>query len=191
MATSPYDVERMTGHRTTGVISAIRWGAIFAGMFTGIGFYLLLTLFGVAAGLAAVDPQAQQVGGVSIWAGIWTFISMLVAAFVGGWVAGRSSGLRRRVDGMLHGFVAWGFTTLLLMFLATGAAAGVLGGLGQAIQGAPGQALGAATAASWGLFFSLLISLVLGVWGGAIGARGTSNRALGDHSDERYHHIEA
>ena len=31
---------------------------------------------------------------------------MLIAAFVGGYVAARSAGLRRRMDGILHGAVS-------------------------------------------------------------------------------------
>ncbi len=271
MVTQAYDVERMAARRPA--ISAVRWGAVFAGTVAGIAIYLLLALFGVAIGLTAVEPQAAQpVGAVPLWTGIWSFISMLVAAFIGGWIAGRMSGLRRRLDGMLHGLVAWGLTTLFAGYLATTAVAGIVGGtmniFGQTLQTAgqvagatgatdqlqriitgtpgggnitlqsmgalqdrlaaqdrsgaiqvmtnqmgfsqqraeqvvdqvmplfqqPGQqveqiaqpAVSAATAASWWLFVTLAVSLVLGIWGGAIGARGTSKRIRGDHSNERY-----
>lgn len=120
--------------------SAIRWGAIFAGVVSGTASYLLLSLLGVAVGLTAVDPQAAEpVGSVPLATGIWTGISMLVGAFVGGYVAGRMSGLARSVDGMLHGFVSWGATTLLYSVLMVSAAGAILGGtfkiLSQGIQG--------------------------------------------------------
>ncbi len=189
METSTYDLERMVARRP-GVMSGIRWGAVFAGIVAGFGLYLLLTLFGAAAGLSVVGPQAAQMGeGVSIWAAIWGVVSMLAAAFVGGWVAARMSLLRRRIDGMLHGFVTWGLTTLIFAFFVT-TAAGILGGaldLQGIQQGAQGQIIGIATAASWFLFASMLLSLILAIIGGALGARGTSNRAIGDHRDERYH----
>lgn len=272
MVTQAYDVERMTERRP--VITAVRWGAVFAGMVAGVSIYLLLALLGVATGLTAVEPAAAEpVGSVPLWTGIWSFISMLVAAFVGGWVAGRMSGLRRRLDGVLHGLVAWGLTILFAGYIATTAVAGILGGtlniFGQTLQTAgqvagatgatdqlqqvitgsgeageispesmgalqdrlaaqdrsgaieimtsqmgfseqraeqvvdqamplfqqPGQqaqqvaepAVTAATAVSWWLFVTLAVSLVLGIWGGAMGTRGTSKRTRGDHSDKRYH----
>lgn len=107
----------------------ISWGAIFGGVAVGVALHLLLMLFGVAAGLSAVDPQAAEpVGRVPAAVGIWNGISMLISAFVGGYVAARSSGLSRRVDGLLHGFVSWGVTTLFFAYLATTAIGSIVGG---------------------------------------------------------------
>ena len=109
--------------------SPIRWTAIFAGLAGGLASYMLLSLLGVAIGLSAVDPQSTDpVGTVPVATGIWTGISMLVGAFIGGYVSGHMSGLFRRADGMLHGFVAWGSTTLLFAVLMTSALGAVLGG---------------------------------------------------------------
>ena len=132
--------------------SPIRWTAIFAGLAGGLASYMLLSLLGVAIGLTAVDPQSTDpVGSVPLATGIWTGVSMLVGAFVGGYVSGHMSGLFRRADGVLHGFVAWGSTTLLFAALMAGALGAVLGGtfqiLGQslavgtqaAVTGAPAQ----------------------------------------------------
>lgn len=266
------DVEaRATARRP--YFSAIRWGAIFGGVVGGSATYLLLSLLGVAVGLTAVDPEAAEpVGAVPIATGIWTGISMLIGAFVGGYVAGRMSGLARSMDGMLHGFVSWGATTLIYLFVATTALGAVLGGtfgiitqgmqaaapivqqgagqqgvlqqlltavteqgqgqidpqalasvqealaagdreaaintmvneMGferstatqvvdqvmplaspQQLQQTAAQATQALTATSWWLFIGLLLSLVLGVVGGAVGVRPNGNRTLGDHSGER------
>lgn len=253
--------------------SAIRWGAIFAGLVSGTASYLLLSLLGVAVGLTAVDPQAEQpVGSVPLATGIWTGISMLIAAFIGGYVAGHMSGLARAMDGMLHGFVSWAATTLLYAVLTMTALGAVLGGTFQALSGGlqgasqaagggsnvmdqlagaitgsgqgkvsteslsalqqamqagdrdgavqimvtqmgfeperanqivdrtmpmlsqdPGQiaragaekATGALTAASWWLFIGLLLSLALGIAGGASGVRASGRRLVGDHAGER------
>jgi hypothetical protein len=114
----------------------ISWAAIFGGVAVGIATHLLLMMFGAAAGLSAVDPQAAEpVGQVPMVVGIWNGISMLISAFVGGYVASRSSGLSRRADGLLHGFVAWGFTTLLFAYLATTALGSVVGGAFSVIGG--------------------------------------------------------
>jgi len=255
--------------------SAIRWGAIFAGVVAGTASYLLLALLGVAVGLTAIDPNAAEpVGRVPLATGIWTGVSMLVGAFIGGYVAGHMSGLKRSMDGMLHGFVAWGVTTLLYTVLATTAVGAILGGtfriLNQGMQTAAtatqsnggqnaldqiagmigsdqgqvnaqtlsavqrsitsgdregaintmvnemniprdraeqianrlssilqpqsaretardtaSQATDVLTATSWWLFIGLLLSLALGISGGASGVRASSNRVIGDHVGER------
>lgn len=118
--------------------SPIRWTAIFAGLAGGLASYMLLSLLGIAVGLTAVDPQSTDpVGTVPVATGIWTGISMLVGALIGGYLSGRMSGLFRRADGMLHGFVAWGSTTLLFAVIMTTALGSALGGtfriLGQTI----------------------------------------------------------
>lgn len=261
-------IEREAGSRRP-FFSAIRWGAVFAGVVSGTASYLLLALLGLAVGLTAVDPAAQEpVGAVPLGAGIWTGVSMLVAAFIGGYVAGHMSGLARSMDGMLHGFVSWGATTLLYAILATTAIGSLLGGtlgiIGQGMQAMTGQAAGgqgalgqvqsiisqqggqvdaqslqalqqalsagdrqgainvmvnqmgfeqqtaaqvveriaplmssqnlqqtatqateALTAASWWLFIGLLLSLALGIAGGATGVRANANRLSGDHVAER------
>ncbi|MBI3897092.1 MAG: hypothetical protein HY308_02215 [Gammaproteobacteria bacterium] len=249
--------------------SAIRWGAILAGVVGGTASYLLLSLLGVAVGLTAIDPtSAEPIGRVPLGAGIWTGVSLLASAFIGGYVAGHMSGLSRSSDGMLHGFVSWAATTLLYAVLTTSAIGAILGGtfrvltagtqtaaqatsgnsqgaLNQLSQmiGANGQvnpeslnavrkaissgnreqaikvlvndmgvapdqaeqvvdrmtpllsqqgaretaakATDALTAASWWLFIGLLLSLVLGVSGGATGVRATGKRLAGDHIAER------
>src|SRR4051812_26035720 len=97
--------ETMTQSRKT-VLPSISWGAIFGGLASGLGMYLLLALLGIAAGLSAVNPQAAEpVGRVPMFTTIWTGISMIASAFVGGYVATRLSGMSRLADGILHGFV--------------------------------------------------------------------------------------
>lgn len=263
------EAQQVTTTPRRSYFSWISWGAIFAGLVVGTASYILLTLLGIAAGLSAVEPQAAQpVGAVPVATGIWTGISLLIAAFVGGYVAARMSGLSRLTDGMFHGFVAWGITTLLFAYLTTTAMGSLLGGafgmLGQSLRGAAqvvagapsgaggqlealikggstegaitpeslqtlqqrlqagdrqgamdvmmnqmgftqeranqvvdqalmlfgqggqasqqarqaaDQAVSALATASWWLFFGILLSMALGIWGGAIGARSTSHRA--------------
>lgn len=270
-------VETRTAGRRA-YFSAIRWGAIFGGVVSGTATYLLLSLLGVAVGLTAIDPGAQEpVGAVPLATGIWTGISMLVGAFVGGYVAGQMSGLSRSMDGMSHGFVSWGATTLLYLLIATTTLGSLLGGtfsiISQGVQAAAPavqqgaqeggqqggmlnqlmsaitqqggadvsakslsalseaisngnreravdimvddmgverdvatrtvdrvmplaseqnvqqtaqQATDVLTATSWWLFIGLLLSLVLGVVGGAAGSRVNANRTVGDHSGERH-----
>jgi|GEM_PF-328925 len=106
---------------------AVRWGAVFAGVAVGIAVQLVLTLLGIASGLSSIDiAQGDTMGmGPLMWAGI----SMLIAAFIGGYVAARMTGLKRKADGVLHGVVSWSVTTLLFATLATSAGGSILSGV--------------------------------------------------------------
>lgn len=109
---------------------SIRWSAIFAGLAVGLGVHLLLMLIGVSAGLAVFGagerPEGQT---ISVAAAVWNTISMLISAFVGGYVAARSSGLRRTSDGMLHGVVSWGATVMVVAFLTGSVTGNALGSM--------------------------------------------------------------
>jgi uncharacterized membrane protein YoaK (UPF0700 family) len=109
------------------LFSAVRWGAVLAGVAVGVSVQLVLTLLGIATGLSATDvSRGESVGaGPLIWAGF----SMLIAAFVGAYVAARMTGLRRRADGILHGVVSWAVTTLLFATLAGSAGGTMLSGV--------------------------------------------------------------
>jgi hypothetical protein len=100
-------------------IAPVSWPAIFASLAVGISVMLLLTLAGVAIGISVVEPGADSPGAITMGAAVWQTFSMLFAALVGGYVAARLSGLRRTADGVLHGAVAWGATTVLYAALAT------------------------------------------------------------------------
>lgn len=106
----------------------LRWSGILAGLVVGIAANLLLMLLGTAAGLAVFD-LGDSPSGLPLAAAIWNAASMVLAAFVGGYVAARSAGMRRTSDGVLHGIVAWGATMLLSVVLATSATGIGLGNL--------------------------------------------------------------
>jgi hypothetical protein len=119
----------------------ISWQAIFAALAVGIAVQLLLMLAGVAFGGLAIEPgdtSAQQMGTT---AGLWSAISMLIAAFLGGYVAARASGLRRKGDGMLHGVVSWAASTLLYAFLATTVLSAATAGLYNELRPMVSQAM--------------------------------------------------
>ncbi len=117
------------------LFTAIRWGAVLAGVAVGISVQLVLTLLGIASGLSLTSVSTGEAPGMG--AMIWAGLSMLIAALVGAYVAGRMSGLKRKTDGMLHGVVSWAVTTLLFVVLATSAGGSLLSGLFSSVsQGA-------------------------------------------------------
>ena len=105
----------------------IRWGAVLAGVSIAISVQLVLMMLGVASGLALVNISLGEIPGVG--ALIWACCSMLIAAFVGSYVAGRLSGLRRKVDGMLHGVICWAVSVMLALILATTTGGSLISGL--------------------------------------------------------------
>jgi hypothetical protein len=170
-------------------INTVRWSAVLAGMAVGIAVHLVLNLGGVALGLAL--NERGNASGIPLAAGAWNALSMLAGALVGGYVAARASALRRIADGMLHGTVAWGATTLVFAVIALTTASGLAGSLFSAVAengrlGAaavaedaraistpvPPTADKAARAASGWLAVATGLSLLAGLAGGALGARG-------------------
>ncbi|MEY3719887.1 MAG: hypothetical protein RL618_406 [Pseudomonadota bacterium] len=109
------------------LLTTIRWGAVLAGVAVGISVQLVLTLLGIASGLSLTRLSTGDAPGTG--ALIWAGLSMLISALVGGYVASRMSGLRRKTDGMQHGVVSWAVTTLLFVMLATSAGGSLLSGL--------------------------------------------------------------
>lgn len=137
-------------------LDGIRWPAVFAGLAVGLGVNLLLMLFGVAAGFAVYGAGGRPDGSsLSIAAGVWNTISMIIAALIGGYVAARSSGLRRNIDGVIHGVVAWGASMLFFAMLTSTVTGGAISGIfGAAVT--PPVAARPADAASVGDLLSSL-----------------------------------
>ncbi|HWP35813.1 MAG TPA: hypothetical protein VNM66_09465 [Thermodesulfobacteriota bacterium] len=110
----------------------VGWGAVVAGLFIAIAAQVVLSLFGLAVGLTAVDPR-QGVPGAEfgVGAGVWAVVSLLLSLFLGAWVAGRLSGTRRAGDGALGGVLVWALSLLVMLYMVgTGVGALVSGAFG-------------------------------------------------------------
>ncbi|MCP1536902.1 PhnA-like protein [Methylorubrum extorquens] len=139
---SPIDGTRSLAHETV-ALNQVSWGAVFAGAATALVTQVVINLAGVAAGLASVgldtaeNPSASN---FSLGAGAWFVVSGIVASLVGGLIAGRLAGKPLRGIAGLHGFVSWAVTTLVVLYLLTSAASGVVGSavntVGSALGGA-------------------------------------------------------
>jgi hypothetical protein len=104
----------------------VRWGPIIAGVVTAFAVLLFLTVIGVALGLTALGGGDEPTNWGTA-AGIWGGLSLLVAFFLGGWMAARSAATQVDMDGALNGFITGAATLLLLLWLATTAITGALG----------------------------------------------------------------
>jgi hypothetical protein len=104
----------------------VRWGAIIAGVVSAFAVLLFLTTIGIALGLSALGGDSDT-SGWGTTAGIFGAITLLLAFFVGGWVAARSAAPSPESNGVFNGFLTGAALLLLLLWLATSAITGALG----------------------------------------------------------------
>ena len=84
----------MEGYGGTPVVR-LSWPAIFGGTLFGFAIMLILGLCGLAIGPTMLTP-AEVAGGVRIWAGIWSLVTVFFGFLGGGWLAAQtSSGAKR------------------------------------------------------------------------------------------------
>ena len=109
----------------------ISWAAIFGGVILALAIQLVLSLLGAGIGLGTVSTNAGDTPSASslgIGAGIWWIISSCLAIAAGGYVAAWLAGIEIRFDGVLHGLITWGITTLVTFWLLSSAIGGIIGG---------------------------------------------------------------
>jgi hypothetical protein len=182
------------------LLRRVSWGAIIAGGIVALSIQLMLNMLGLAIGFGAVDPRAgqDQASGLAIGAGIWLAVATIISLFAGGWAAGRMAGLPRRVDGVLHGFVAWAVATFVAFYLVLAGAGALAGGalsiaqqgaqltggpnqqqvqsaqnevqqLGQQARRSADQILTAASSGATWAFVALVVGALSAIAGGAVG----------------------
>lgn len=106
----------------TPVRKRVSWGSIFAGVVTVLAISVLISMLITSIGLYQFNPtDSDPTSGIGATVGIGTAISMIVSFLIGGFVAGKLSG----TDGLIHGLVVWGVTSivaiLMVLFMAVGA----------------------------------------------------------------------
>lgn len=119
----------------------MEWNGIWTGYMTFAGVAILLLSFVFGVGFSSLDPFAR-----SSWASvgrgtmIWSAIVVLIATFLGCWVAGRTPRTTKR-HGMMRGITLWGMILLSVLLLvgsiATTAVAATSNVAGSALSTAP------------------------------------------------------
>src|SRR4051794_41246482 len=99
--------------------------------------------------------DTPSAGSLSVGAGIWWVVSGIVAAAIGGYIAGRLSGKASQSTTAYHGLIAWAVSTLTVIYLLSSAASSLIGGTvstATSVLGGAGKAIGgaASTASSKG-----------------------------------------
>lgn len=122
-------------------LNRITWGAVLAGVVLALVIQLMFNLLGVGIGVAAFDSRAVDnvaAGTFSIAAGVWYVVAGIIAAFAGGYFAGRLSGSSLKSVAAFHGITTWAVTTLVVLYLLTTAAGSLIGGVFSTVGGAIG-----------------------------------------------------
>jgi hypothetical protein len=131
-------------------VSAVSWGAILAGGVAAAAVTLILLAFGAGVGFAVVSPWSATATATTfhVATGLYLVVTAMIASSIGGYLAGR---LRRAWTGVhtrevffrdtAHGFLAWGFATLLSAAVLGSAAGALIGGSAAGANHLTGQAV--------------------------------------------------
>jgi hypothetical protein len=123
----------------------ISWGAVFAGVVLSLVTVMILNLLGAGIGASALAPLKYQnpLHGFGYATGAWLLIVSVIAIVIGSYLAGRCA----PVLGWLHGILAWGVMTILVVYVAfslAGSALNAAGNVAAVSANAAGQMAGAA-----------------------------------------------
>jgi hypothetical protein len=104
---------------------------VFGGALIGLIVQLILNMVGLGIGLSTVNAVAgdsPSVSTISVGAGLWWVVSGIVAAAIGGYLAGRLSGKPSHSTTAYHGLISWAVSMLVVVYLVSSAASGLIGG---------------------------------------------------------------
>jgi hypothetical protein len=130
------------------MLNRVDWGAVFAGATLAVVMQIILNMIGLGVGLSTFDVaqgDTPSVGSMSVGAGIWFVLSGILAAALGGYIAGRLSGKASSSTTAYHGLISWAVSTLAVICLLSAAASGLVGGAlstASSALGGAGKALG-------------------------------------------------
>lgn len=145
--TSVYPQER--AEQESGA-SAVSWGSIIAGAVGAAAIGLFLIVLGSGLGLSSVSAWANEGASASTigWTTIiWLTLTQLIAAALGGYLAGRlrTHWVSVHSDEVYfrdtaHGFLAWSLSLIITVVLLAGAVSSVVGGAAKAVGSVAGGA---------------------------------------------------
>ena len=153
----------------------VDWGAVWGGLLTAIGLFVLLSVLATAIGITAAQETAVDAGEASRIGGVVSAVLALLAFFVGGYVAGHMSEAHDSASGALNGFLVWALALVLILILAAFGAGAAFGTLAQSFGPVTGEvdpnaAAEGAQSAAWIAFISLALAATAATLGGWMGA---------------------
>lgn len=114
------------------MINRVAWGPVFSGVAIALVVQFILNLIGVGVGVASVVPDTASnwaVANLSLGTAIWWTISGIIAAYCGGYAAGRLSGDPVESTAGWHGLVSWAVSIIVLAGLVMGGTGVFMGGM--------------------------------------------------------------
>ena len=129
----------------------VRWTGVMSGFFIAVGVLMIMGALGLAIGVTVLGDPRQATGetasDLGIGAGIWAFITVLVAVFLGGMVSTKVTDRPDRPGAVMHGALVW---VLFFLFAVWMIANGVSLGLSGLFSAVSVLARGATTAVTAG-----------------------------------------
>jgi len=153
----------------------VDWGAIWGGLLTAIGLFILMSVLATAVGITATQETAVDAADASRVGGVVSAVLALIAFFAGGYVAGKMSKGDDGGAGALNGFLVWALALVLILILAAFGAGAAFGTLAEsfgpvAVDFDPNAAAEGAQSAAWIAFISLALAATAATLGGLMGA---------------------
>jgi hypothetical protein len=110
----------------------VRWAGVMSGFFVALGVLMIMGALGLAIGVTALgDPRAatgETASGLGIGAGVWAFITTLLALFLGGMVSTKVTDRPDRAGALMHGVLVWVlFSLFTVWMIASGISLGLSG----------------------------------------------------------------
>src|SRR5450759_924062 len=142
-AVSPTAVSREPGFADTSVkneapSSGVSWPAVLAGAFAAAALSLSLLALGAGIGLSSVSPWSNMgasASAIGIGAIVWLIVTQMLAATLGGYLAGRlrTKWVNIHTDEVYfrdtaHGFLVWAVGLVITAAFLASAATSMIGG---------------------------------------------------------------
>lgn len=120
----------------------VSWRAVIAGLFVTILTFSILSFLGMAVGGIALNNVVEDGGaqGLSIGAGVWFLVTVLVSLFVGSYFSGRVSSFFTARVGAAQGLVIAALFSVLFLYQVGLTLGAVTGGVANAVSGIGGAA---------------------------------------------------
>jgi hypothetical protein len=162
---------------------SVRWGAVWAGLFSAFTIFLVLEMLAGGFGLFNAGANGAP-SSLTAWI---TGVIALIAFFVGGLISESTSAVRGSGAGAMTGFLVWALgITLIVAFslfglsqlfgaIGTGITSYLSAGHTIAVPGVnPSQVTGITQSTAWGAFAMLVLTAICAVLGGWLGSMGNT-----------------
>ena len=118
--------------------SGVSWPAVLAGAFAAAALWLILLALGTGIGLSSVSPWSNMgasASAIGIGAIVWLIVTQIIAAAIGGYLAGRlrTKWVNIHTDEVYfrdtaHGFLVWAVGLVITAAFLASAATSMVGG---------------------------------------------------------------